>query len=251
MTYCIAVSVKEGLVLTSDSRTNAGIDNVSVHCKMHVITTCEDRKIVLLSAGNLATTQAVLDQLRRDIKERAETNLNTMQYLSEAAEYLGHVSLEKQHRHANSGQNSFFPAATFLLAGQIGSEPHGAYLVYPEGNYITTSVHTPYLQIGENKYGKPVLDRILKIDTPLEEAALCSLISMDSTMRSNVSVGPPVDMLIYHKDSLVLDEYYHFQEGDDYLIQLRRIWQEKLSDGFAALPRLDRQEAKDFPVLEY
>ncbi|MCQ8102867.1 peptidase [Methylomonas sp. SURF-2] len=249
MTYCIAVSVKEGLVLTSDSRTNAGIDNVSVHCKMHVIATRDDRKIVLLSAGNLATSQAVLDQLRRDIKDGAETNLNTVHYLSEVAEYLGQVSLDKQHRHANSGQNGFFPAATFLVAGQIGTEPHGAYLVYPEGNYITTSEQTPYLQIGENKYGKPVLDRILKIDTPLEEAALCCLISMDSTMRSNVSVGPPVDMLIYHKDSLLLDEYYRFQEADDYLIQLRRIWQEKLSEGFAALPQLNKQTATAFPVV--
>lgn len=250
MTYCIAVSVKDGLVLTSDSRTNAGIDNVSVHCKMHVVATNDDRKIVLLSAGNLATTQAVLDQLRRDIKERAETNLNTVHYLSEAAEYLGHVSLEKQRRHPNSGQNGFFPAATFLLAGQIGKQPHGAYLVYPEGNYITTSVQTPYLQIGENKYGKPVLDRILSIDTPLDQAAMCSLISMDSTMRSNVSVGPPVDILIYHKDSLEFNEYYQFQEGDDYLLNLRRIWQEKLSEAFAALPQLNRQTAKPFPILE-
>lgn len=251
MTYCIAVSVKDGLVLTSDSRTNAGIDNVSVHCKMHVIPTCEDRKIVLLSAGNLATTQAVLDKLRRDIKDDAEVNLNTVQYLSEAAEYLGHVSLDKQHRHANSGQNGFYPAATFLLAGQIGAEPHGAYLVYPEGNYITTSVQTPYLQTGENKYGKPVLDRILKLETPLEEAALCCLISMDSTMRSNVSVGPPVDLLIYQKDSLVFDKFYRFDDGDDYLLQLRRIWQEKLSEGFAALPQLDKHAAQPFPILEH
>lgn len=250
MTYCIAVSVKDGLVLTSDSRTNAGIDNVSVHCKMHVLPTFDDRKIVLLSAGNLATTQAVLGQLRRDIKDNAEINLNTVNYLSEAAEYLGHVSLDKQHRHANTGQNSFFPSATFLLAGQISHEPHGAYLVYPEGNYITTSEQTPFLQIGENKYGKPVLDRILRLDTPLEEATLCSLISMDSTMRSNVSVGPPVDVLVYHKDSLVFDEYYHFDESDDYLLQLRRIWQEKLSQGFAALPQLNKQFCKPFPVSE-
>ena len=137
MTYCIAVSVKDGLVLTSDSRTNAGIDNVSVHCKMHVLPTIDDRIIVLLSAGNLATTQTVLERLRRDIKECAAINLNTVHYLSEAAEYLGQVSLEKQQRHANAGQSGFFPTATFLLAGQIGDEPHGAYLVYPQGNYIT------------------------------------------------------------------------------------------------------------------
>ncbi len=249
MTYCIAVSVKDGLVLTSDSRTNAGIDNVSVHCKMHGLPTLADRKIALLSAGNLATTQAVLNQLRRDIKECAALSLNTVQYLSEAAEYLGHISLEKQQRHANTGQNSFYPAATFLLAGQIGAEPHGAYLVYPEGNYITTSPQTPYLQIGENKYGKPVLDRFLKVDTSLDEAARCSLISMDSTIRSNASVGPPVDLLIYHKDSLMFNEYFSFHEDDDYLIQMRRVWQEKLSEGFAAMPSIDYGQAQVFPDL--
>jgi putative proteasome-type protease len=251
MTYCIAVSVKDGLVLTSDSRTNAGIDNVSVHCKMHSLPTFNDRKIVLLSAGNLATTQAVLDQMRRDIKDCTALNLNTVRYLSEAAEYLGHVSLEKQRRHANTGQNGFYPAATFLLAGQIGNEPHAAYLIYPEGNYITTSTQTPYLQIGENKYGKPVLDRFLKIDTTLDEAARCSLISMDSTIRSNASVGPPVDLLIYRKDSLMLNNYYSFQEDDEYLIQMRRIWQEKLSEGFAAMPQLNNFEAKLFPNPAY
>lgn len=249
MTYCIAVSVRDGLVLTSDSRTNAGIDHVSVHCKMHVLPTIDDRKIVLLSAGNLGTTQAVLDRLRRDIKECAATNLNAVQYLSEAAEYLGQVSLEKQQRHANAGQSGFFPSATFLLAGQIGVEPHGAYLIYPEGNYITTSTQTPYLQIGENKYGKPVLDRFLKIDTSLHEAARCCLISMDSTMRSNASVGPPIDLLIYQKDSLSLDEYYCLQEDDDYLIQLRRIWQEKLSEGFAAMPGFNKYDTKPFPSI--
>lgn len=250
MTYCIAVSVKDGLVLTSDSRTNAGIDNVSVHCKMHALPTIDDRKIVLLSAGNLATTQGVLDRLRRDIKECSDTNLNTVHYLSEAAEYLGQVSLEKQQRHANAGQSGFFPTATFLLAGQIGGEPHGAYLVYPEGNYITTSMQTPYLQIGENKYGKPVLDRFLTIDTPLDEVARCCLISMDSTMRSNASVGPPVDLLIYRKDTLMLDAYYSFKEDDEYLVQLRHVWQEKLMESFAAMPDLHNCNSQPFPQAE-
>lgn len=250
MTYCIAVAVKDGLVLTSDSRTNAGIDHVSVHCKMHVLPTFMDRKIILLSAGNLGTTQAVLDSLRRDIKECAVTNLNTVRYLSEAAEYLGQLSVEKQQRHANAGQSGFFPAATFLLAGQISGEAHGAYLIYPEGNYIKTSSQTPYLQIGENKYGKPVLDRFLKIDTSLDEVARCCLISMDSTMRSNASVGPPIDLLIYRKDSLSLDEYYNFQDDDEYLIQVRRVWQEKLSEGFTALPDLNKQDCKAFEPAE-
>lgn len=248
MTYCIAVSVNDGLVLTSDSRTNAGIDNVSVHRKMHVMPTVPDRTIVLMCAGNLATTQAVLEQLRRDIKEGAEVNMNTVHYLPEAAEYLGRVSLDKQQRLANAGQSGLFMSATFLLAGQIGAEPHAAYLVYAEGNYITTSTQTPYLQIGENKYGKPVLDRFIKIDTSLEEAARCSLISMDSTLRSNASVGPPLDLLIYRKDSFSLAEYFSFQEDDEYMIQMRRIWQEKLSEGLASMPRLNPLQAQPFPL---
>ena len=247
MTYCIAVSLKEGLVLTSDSRTNAGIDNVSIYSKMHAFTTAPDRKIVLLSAGNLATTQAVIDQMRRDRKESAEVNLDTVRYLSEAAEYLGKVSVEKQHRHVEAGQSSFNASATFILAGQIGQEPHGAYLVYKEGNYITTSLQTPYLQIGENKYGKPVLDRFLKIDTSLQEAGRCCLISMDSTMRSNASVGAPVDLLIYHKDRLVLDEYYCFQEDNEYLIKLRRMWHEKLKEAFATLPQFSKEDSRPLP----
>jgi putative proteasome-type protease len=250
MTYCIAVTVKDGLVLTSDSRTNAGIDNVSVYGKMHALPTAADRTIVLLSAGNLATTQAVLDKLLRDMKDNVEGNLNAVQYLSEAAEYLGRVSLDKQHRHANSGQNCFYSGATFILAGQISGHPHGAYLVYPEGNYITTSPQTPYLQIGEHKYGKPVLDRFLTVDTALHEVGRCCLISMDSTMRSNASVGAPVDLLIYNKDSLALDEYYSIHEDDDYLIQLRRTWHETLKAGFAALPQLSKDHSLSLPYFE-
>ncbi len=239
MTYCIAVSLNDGLVLTSDSRTNAGIDNVSTYSKMHVFETRNDRKIILLSAGNLATTQAVIEQLWRDCKENADINLNTVRYLSEAAEYLGKISVEKQHLHldAEGGQNSFNPTATFILAGQIGNDRHGAYLVYAEGNYITTSAQTPYLQIGENKYGKPVLDRFLKLDTSLQDAGRCCLISMDSTMRSNASVGAPVELLLYRTNSLSLDEYYCFQEDNEYLIQLRRLWHEKLKQAFMELPQ--------------
>ncbi|MDX8126050.1 peptidase [Methylomonas sp. BW4-1] len=247
MTYCIAVSLKDGLVLTSDSRTNAGIDNVSIYGKMHPFCTASDRKIVLLSAGNLATTQAVIDQLKRDMKEETEVNLDTVNYLSEAAAYLGRISVEKQRRHVDAGQSSFNPSATFILAGQIGQEPHGAYLIYPEGNCITTSRQTPYLQIGENKYGKPVLDRFLKIDTALHEAGRCCLISMDSTMRSNASVGAPVELLIYHRDTLTLDEYYCFQEDNEYLSKIRKMWHEKLKEAFATLPQFSKEDSRPLP----
>jgi putative proteasome-type protease len=249
MTYCIAASIDEGLILVSDSRTNAGIDNVSTHGKMHAFDTTGDRKIVLLCAGNLATTQAVLEQLHRDKIKDTPTNLNSVECLSEAADYLGHISVEKQKQHLNSqGKSGFNPSATFILAGQIGDEPHGAYMVYPEGNSITSSANTPFLQIGESKYGKPILDRFLKLDTSIDEAARCCLVSMDSTIRSNASVGPPVEMLVYHKDRFTLDEYYCFDDDDDYLLQLRRSWETKLRDAIAALPVLNKGSARSIRV---
>jgi len=246
MTYCIAASINEGLILVSDSRTNAGIDNVSTHGKMHAFDSHDDRKIVLLCAGNLATTQAVLEQMHRDKIKNAAININTVECLSEAADYLGTISVEKQKQHINSkqGQSAFNPSATFILAGQIGDEPHGAYMIYPEGNSITSSAKTPFLQIGESKYGKPILDRFLKLETSIDEAARCCLVSMDSTIRSNASVGAPVEMLIYREKSFSFDEYYSFDDGDDYMLQLRRCWETKLREAIAALPSVDKESIK-------
>ena len=245
MTYCIAASINEGLILVSDSRTNAGIDNVSTHGKMHAFDTHSDRKIVLLCAGNLATTQAVLEQLHRYKLKNAPINLNNVESLFEAAEYLGHVSVDKQKQHTGGkGQSAFNASASFILAGQIGTEPHAAYMVYAEGNSITSSANTPFLQIGESKYGKPILDRFLKLNTPIDEAARCCLVSMDSTIRSNASVGAPVELLIYRKDSFSLEEYYCFDDDNDYLLLLRRSWEAKLREAISALPLLDKTSAK-------
>ena len=242
MTYCIAASIDEGLVLVSDSRTNAGIDNVSTYGKMHVFDTTPDRIIVLLTAGNLATTQAVLEQLHQDKIKNVEINFNTVECLSEAAIYLGRISQDKQKQHSSpEGQSAFNASASFIVAGQIGSEPHAAHMVYAEGNSITTSIHTPFLQIGEIKYGKPILDRFLTLQTTLDEAARCCLVSMNSTTRSNASVGPPIEMLIYRKDSYSLDEYYCFEDGDEYMLNLRRSWENKLREAFAELPKLDKE----------
>jgi putative proteasome-type protease len=249
MTYCIAASIDEGLILVSDSRTNAGIDNVSTHGKMHAFDTISDRKIVLLCAGNLATTQAVLEQLHRDKIKNASVNFNTVESLFEAAEYLGHVSVEKQKQHSSSkGQSAFNPAASFILAGQIGVDPHGAYMVYSEGNSITSSANTPFLQIGESKYGKPILDRFLKLNSSIDEAARCCLVSMDSTIRSNASVSPPIEMLIYHQNSFSLAEYYCFEDDDNYMLQLRRSWEAKLREAMAALPMLDKSAIKTMRI---
>ncbi|MDP3905195.1 MAG: peptidase, partial [Methylococcaceae bacterium] len=127
---------------------------------------------------------------------------------------------------------------------QIGDEPHGAYMIYSEGNSITSSANTPFLQIGESKYGKPILDRFLKLGTSIDEAARCCLVSMDSTIRSNASVGPPVEMLIYRKDSFSFEEYYCFDDDDDYLLQLRRSWETKLREAIRALPSINKETVR-------
>lgn len=177
--------------------------------------------------------------------KNARPNLNTVECLSEAADYVGHVSLVKQHQHANpKGQSAYNPSASFIIAGQIGDEPHGIDMVYSEGNSIMSSANTPFLQIGESKYGKPVLDRLLKVNNPIDEAASCCLISMDSTIRSNASCGAPVEMLLYRKDGFSFDEYYCFDDGDDFLLQLRRSWETKLREAAASLPRPNKGHIK-------
>jgi putative proteasome-type protease len=249
MTYCIAASINEGLVLVSDSRTYAGIDNVSNHSKMHAFATTNDRKIVLLCEGNLATTQAVLEQWHRDKIKNAQTNINNVECLFEAAAYLGYVSQDKQKQHAGGErQAEFKPSASFILAGQIGTEPHGAYMIYAEGNSITSSANTPFLQIGESKYGKPILARLLKLNSSLDEAARCCLVSMDSTIRSNASVAPPIEMLIYRKDSFSFDEYYCFDDDNAYFLQLRRSWETNLRPAVAALPSLNKELVKPMRI---
>jgi putative proteasome-type protease len=239
MTYCLAIKLDNALIFASDSRTNAGVDQISSYSKMHRWGIDGDCQFVLLSAGNLATTQAVVIKVHRDINEAAEHNLGTMRYMSEAAEYIGRISLKLQSQHSESTMNAGFnPEATFILGGQIrGSDPE-LFLVYPQGNYITTPESMPFLQIGEIKYGKPILDRIIHPDTPVEDAMRCALVSMDSTMRSNVTVGPPIELAVYRKDSLTLGCYQKFEVDDPYLMELKSSWDAKLTEAFRELPAL-------------
>lgn len=240
MTYCVAVAVDQGLVFTSDSRTNAGIDQVSSYSKMHIFGIAGERQFVMLSAGNLATTQAVIARLQRDIDTHAKVHLFRLAHMADVAEYLGQVNREQQSKHAEQvAQSGFNPEATFILGGQITSEAPALYLIYPQGNYITTSAQTPFLQIGEGKYGKPILDRIITPETPLEVAARCCLVSMDSTMRSNASVGPPIELLIYKKHYLRLSQYRQFEDNDSCLLELRKAWDRKLREAFTDLPAVD------------
>lgn len=236
MTYCVAVGLQAGLVLCSDSRTSAGADQVSTYSKMHRFQ-WPDRLLVLLSSGNLGTTQAVVSQLRRATEADGGDSLRTLGGLHEVAEHVGQVSVEQQNKHSNpDGQSSFSPDASFLLAGQIRGEPPGVYLVYPQGNFITPSEATPYLQIGETKYGKPILDRMLTPQTSLDDAAKCVLVSMDSTMRSNATVGPPVELLSYAADSFAAPRYLKLDADSEQLLALRRHWAERIAEAMGLLP---------------
>lgn len=235
MTYCLAIKVDEGLVFASDSRTNAGVDQVSTYSKMHTFEAKGARAICLLSAGNLATTQAVVRKIRRHIDDRARRRLDNVGNLAEAAEYVGELSRAEQRKHEST--NAEFNAdATFIVGGQVGTRGPQLYLVYPQGNYISATVQTPYLQAGELKYGKPILDRIVSEDLSLEVAARCALVSMDSTMRSNITVGPPIELLTYLAGSGRFNNRLVLEEDNVYLQELRRAWQQGLKDAFERLP---------------
>ena len=233
MTYCLAVTVEDGLVFCSDSRTSAGVDMAATYSKMFRFGDSPDHQVVILSAGNLATTQGVVQRIQRDIKQGAATNLLSVPHMEDAADYVGELSVAVQGKYA--GADATFEAS-FIVGGQIGTEPPAVYLVYPQGNHITTSADTPYLQIGETKYGKPILDRIITTTTPLDKVALAALVSMDSTMRSNLSVGPPFEIQLYERDSLSLERYHRFDADSDYLREIKKVWDESLNAAFNRLP---------------
>lgn len=236
MTYCLAINVNEGLVFCSDSRTNAGTDNVSVYSKMHTFVWPGNRSFVLLSAGNLATTQAVVKKLNSDIPNGLVPNLLTINSMQEAADYVGLISTEVQKAHASRDTSNTSFEATFIFGGQIGAAPPEIFMVYPQGNYIHESNEHPFLQIGEIKYGKPILDRVIKRDVLIERAARCALVSMNSTVRSNVTVGPPIELLVYRKDSLDAGRRCVYAEDDPFARTLSERWNEGLMHALQGLP---------------
>lgn len=239
MTYCLAIALDQGLVFCSDSRTNAGADRVSTYSKMHRFCVPWDRSLIILTAGNLATTQAVIARVQRDIEESADFSIFKARYVRDIANYLGELSLAEQAKYSPEGgaKAGFDASASFILGGQIKGQAQELYMIYPEGNHITASDLYPYLQIGETKYGKPILDRIVRPDTPLETAMRCALVSVDSTMRSNATVGPPLECLFYAKDSLQPHtRYIKLEENHPYLAQLRKSWDDNLRAAFDRLP---------------
>lgn len=236
MTYCLAINVNDGIIFCSDSRTNAGTDNVSVYSKMHTFVWPGERFFVLLSAGNLATTQSVVKKLHSDLPAALVPNLRSVSTMQDAVDYIGLVSTDVQRTHANRDISNTNFEATFIFGGQIGSAPPEIFMVYPQGNYIHESNEHPFLQIGEVKYGKPILDRVIKRDVLLERAARCALVSMNSTVRSNVTVGPPVEMLVYRRDSLNAGRHCVYAEDNPFAHTLAEKWNEGLLLALQNLP---------------
>lgn len=224
-------------MLCSDSRTNAGFDNVSTYSKMHTFVWPNNRVFAVLSAGNLATTQLVIKRLQADLDNSVEPNLLSVNNMHEAVDYVATVSTSVQKLHVVRDSGSVNFEATFILAGQIGTAKHETLMIYPQGNYIHESVEHPYLQIGEIKYGKPILDRVVKRDTELERAGRCALVSMNSTVRSNLTVAPPIELLIYKKGSLDFSHRLCLTEEDPFAKELSASWNQGLVMALQNLPK--------------
>lgn len=238
MTYCLAMRLDEGLVFLADTRTNAGLDNVSTFRKLHVLRPAEDRLFVLESAGSLASTHEVLDRIERDLDAPGDhESLATVGHLFEAALYVGRLSREvaAEHREAlaSSGADA---GASFILGGQISGRRPDVLLVYPEGNYIRASEERPFLQIGESKYGKFMLELAVESHVDLEAAAKIALTSMMMTARANLSVGPPYDLAVYRNGSLDLAEA-RLENDAPFLAELDAVWSRHFSQAIADLPR--------------
>lgn len=237
MTYCLAISTQDGLVFCSDSRTNAGPDMLSSHSKMHIFNPGDDRVFMMLAAGNLATTQAILSRIEQDMNEADRQSLSNCEQMVEAARYISQVSRDEVGKARTATASAGIDATvTLIFGGQISGNPPALYLMYSAGNFISESDQTPFLQIGESKYGRPILDRILTRETSLEDAARCAIVSMDSTIKSNATVGPPIEVLVYEKDSFRTDHYIKLEEDDSYLYEIKHAWNNALKKAFSQLP---------------
>ncbi|AWL28415.1 proteasome-type protease [Acinetobacter defluvii] len=236
MTYCCALRLKEGLVFISDTRTNAGVDHISVFRKLYTFGREGERMICIQTSGNLATTQAVIGHLRNHLALNQEPNLYSANTMFEVASLVGQI-LRKVIADVTDNtheQSNYF--CSLLIGGQILGEDMQLYNIYPQGNFICATSDTPYFQIGESKYGKPILDRALSYDIALDEALRCALISFDSTLRSNVSVGMPLDTLIYQKDSFIIPKGKRITEEEPYFQDISKQWSETLKKGLQDLP---------------
>ena len=234
MTYCVAMNLADGLVFVSDSRTNAGVDHIATFRKLYVFGVPGERLIVLQTAGNLATSQSVINLLRQRLNGDCP-HLYNVTTLFDAARLVGQT-IREMSEHDSRQDGGVDMSCSFLLGGQIKGQEPGLFNLYPQGNFIAATPDTPYFQIGESKYGKPILDRALTFHSPLDEALRCALISFDSTIRSNLSVGMPLDLLVYREGSLEVPAGYRIQEGDSYFEGIRGQWGAGLRQLLGELP---------------
>ncbi len=243
MTYCLGIVTKYGVVMASDSRTNAGYDQVNICRKMHTFVQPGERVFVVLASGSLSLTQSILTLLRRDFE--AGKGLAQTPSLYDAARIIGdQVRKVSDIDRAALERDDYKFNVHFLLGGQVKGEPPTLILVYPQGNPLQATEDSPYLQLGETKYGRPILDRGIRFDrTTLEEAAKYALLSLDSTMKSNVTVGPPIDLLVYSTDELEITRQRRFSEDDSDLAKIRLRWQQALRQAVMRLPELRFRKA--------
>ncbi|MBK9246046.1 MAG: proteasome-type protease [Burkholderiales bacterium] len=247
MTYCVAMRLNAGLVFLSDSRTNAGVDQISTFRKMTVFEHPGERLMVLLSAGNLAITQAV----RQIVCERTgphDDSLWNAKSMFEAVRVVGEAVREVRTRDSVALKDAGIEfACSFIFGGQIRGEGMRLFHVYAAGNFIEATPENPYFQIGEAKYGKPIIDRVIGPATGLDEAAKCALISMDSTLRSNISVGLPLDLLVYEADSLRVTRFVQIDHANQYMQMIRNAWGARLKQVFQEIPDPTWRDANAAP----
>ncbi|HYB50123.1 MAG TPA: proteasome-type protease [Burkholderiaceae bacterium] len=237
MTYCVAMRLNDGLVFLADSRTNAGVDQISTFRKLTVFEHPGERLLVMMSAGNLAITQAVRQIVCEASADPATATVWNVKSLFDAVRIVGDaVRTVHQHDGAALREAGIEFNCSFIIGGQIRGEATRLFQVYSAGNFIEATAETPYLQIGESKYGKPIVDRVVRPQTSLGEAAKCALISMDSTLRSNISVGLPLDLLVYEVDSLRVTKFVYIDESNEYMQMIRSTWGARLRQVFGEIP---------------
>jgi putative proteasome-type protease len=239
MTYCVGILLNDGVVMASDSRTHAGVDNFATFCKMTVFERPDDRVIVLLSSGGLAGTQAAVSVLkqRAESEEEGVVHVFNARTMFDVATVVSDAVRDIERRDGKYLATSGIPFnASFIIGGQIKGEPPRLFRTFAEGNFIEAGVDTPFFQTGEAKYGKPIIDRVITPRTNLNDAMKCVLVSFDSTMRSNLSVGMPIDLLCYQKDKLKVDVRRRFDHGDAYFTALSREWSEGVRAVFRRMP---------------
>ncbi|MER5172266.1 peptidase [Thioclava sp. GXIMD2076] len=239
MTYCVGLLLDAGMVLLSDTRTNAGLDNISTYKKMFTFEAKGERVITVMTAGSLSVTQTTIAQLREAIEDpeaTAETSIMLAPTMLKVAEIIGAtLARVRSSINAKMEMSQVSTSASMIVAGQRQNGAMRMFLVYPEGNFIEATEDTPFLQIGEHKYGKPILDRVVQKTTPLEDAKKAVLLSMDSTLRSNLSVGMPLDLAVIRDGDLAVSETTRIEAQDPQFMAMSQAWSDVLRDGFSEI----------------